>query len=393
MSGDCATGNGGAVVPKFFKNFKIKNMKQLKTAWFFLLFNVLAVASALAVDLPVIRLGIFRTATTTLEVRVQSDITINNVIYSDGWFVVKFPTSYGVTSFTMTSPFGYNTTAIIPGPGCTDNTDGGWTYYIGSFSNQSSIDRGTWTGGMGVLAATITIAGTNIPANGDFRLTMDSYAQCITDQSAYYQQLSASGVPPGDYTGPDFYQETTLPIELSKFTAKAQPDQTVALDWETATEINFSHYSIEHSIDGAKFAPIGKVDGRGTQNGAETYGFTHDRPFDGDNHYRLKMVDNDLAFSYSPIRTVRFGDAGSNFKLWPNITPGPFTLFSTDLEKFTDELNYQIFDVAGKLIEEGLIRDEKLDFDFSNFKSGAYVFSVYDNKKKVQQFQLLLTTY
>jgi Secretion system C-terminal sorting domain len=361
-------------------------MKQFKIISMILFIQLNVLATAFAVDLSgVLEGGIFRTNATTLEVRLKPTTTIPAGLYSDGWFVVKYPTLGGITGLTVSSSAPMYTVF-------SSSTDGGYTYfafYTNSFDYSIPPPPDNWVGGTEQTIAVLGILGT-APANYDFSLTNDTYANTITGGSAWYQELFVAG-----FSGPAegaFYHQSALPIELTKFTAKAQPDHTVALDWETATELNFSHYEVEHSSDGAKFNQIGRVIGKGTQNGPEAYGFIHDRPVNSDNYYRLRIVDNDAAFSYSPVQIVRFANGNDHFKLSPNPTAGPFSLISTELDHYKDDLRYQIFDVTGKLIEEGLVKDEILDFDLTNYKSGMYSFAILSNKEFIKQFQLVLTT-
>lgn len=379
-------------------------MKLIKIAMLTLLASIMVFTTANAVDVMpagVIQGGIFRTNATTLTVKIKPTITILPsapplvAAYSGGSFTVRFPNSYGAVSLAISGSYHYGEFPYSP----MSMVVGDSTYYVFSFGNPFSNlipSPSGWPANNEISIATLTISGGTVPANADFRLTNGPIADLVAGGTGFswYQEVSGNDLDANPLGSQGiFYHASALPIELTNFTARAQPDHTVALDWETATEINFSHYEVEHSADGVKYNQIGKVIGNGTQNGPEVYGFIHDRPVDSDNYYRLRNVDNDGAFSYSPVRIVRFGKENDHFTLSPNPTAGPFSLISTKLDHYKDDLRYQIFDVTGKLIEEGLVKDERLDFDLSKYKSGMYSFAILSNKEFIKQFQLILTTH
>jgi len=89
-----------------------------------------------------------------------------------------------------------------------------------------------------------------------------------------------------------------LPVRLRAFAGVSTPQGNV-LNWISSSEVNFSHYSIERSDDGRRFAAIGRVAGRGGSADAH-YTFT-DAQAAGTQYYRLHMVDKDGTGSYSAV--------------------------------------------------------------------------------------------
>ncbi|MFT4062584.1 MAG: T9SS type A sorting domain-containing protein [Edaphocola sp.] len=102
---------------------------------------------------------------------------------------------------------------------------------------------------------------------------------------------------------------TTLPVKWLSFTGKLQADNTVLLQWQTATETNSHHFEIERSGNGKDFAPIGKMAASGNSNARHSYQFTDAQPLNGTNHYRIKQVDNDGNFTYSSVLPVNVAAA------------------------------------------------------------------------------------
>ncbi|MEZ4920238.1 MAG: hypothetical protein R2792_14130 [Saprospiraceae bacterium] len=152
-----------------------------------------------------------------------------------------------------------------------------------------------------------------------------------------------------------------LPIELRYFSVLPK-DKHNELSWGTASEQNNDYFSVERGSNTAEFLEIGKLAGAGTSHSPIEYNFTDENPLSGINYYRLKQVDFDGTFSYSPIRAVR-NAASSAPVVYPSLaTDLVYADFgSTQVE----EGNYQLFDAQGKLVKQenidgqaGLLRIE-----------------------------------
>jgi len=152
-----------------------------------------------------------------------------------------------------------------------------------------------------------------------------------------------------------------LPIELISFTGKLQ-QRVVVLNWRTATETSNDFFSIERSADGRHFTETGRVQGSGTTAEPQDYRFTDDNPLPGLNYYRLRQVDFDGQFSYSKVVSVRVGET-SGARLYPS----PATEFLTlQMEKPAAENTvWEIFDLAGRLLQSGEFLAENPDFQIN----------------------------
>ena len=110
-----------------------------------------------------------------------------------------------------------------------------------------------------------------------------------------------------------------LPVTLIDFTAKANSN-AASLQWTTATELNNHGFDIERSADGTGWNKIGfqpSLAANGNSTQALHYRFSDHTPFPGNNFYRLKQLDFDGQFAYSPVQYVTFATAG-NIKVYPN---------------------------------------------------------------------------
>jgi sucrose-6-phosphate hydrolase SacC (GH32 family) len=101
-----------------------------------------------------------------------------------------------------------------------------------------------------------------------------------------------------------------LPVTLISFTAtKVSNDSqgsTALLTWQTSTETNSDRFDIYRSQDGKKWSNIGIVTSNGDEKSTSWYSFPDNNPMNGENLYRLKMIDRDGSFSFSRIQSVYF---------------------------------------------------------------------------------------
>ncbi|MDB5267543.1 MAG: hypothetical protein JWP58_583, partial [Hymenobacter sp.] len=114
-----------------------------------------------------------------------------------------------------------------------------------------------------------------------------------------------------------------LPVELTAFTAIPAGPAAVRLAWATATEKNSRAFDIERSLNGETFARIGTVAAAGSSSSPRAYELLDAKLPTGaaQLYYRLKQVDADGTFNYSPVRTVALTGATAGLSLYPNPAP------------------------------------------------------------------------
>ena len=117
--------------------------------------------------------------------------------------------------------------------------------------------------------------------------------------------------------------QAALPVTLVNFTA-TRKDTKVLVNWTTATEQHNDYFIVERSGDGRNFVPIAKVKAKGNSNRLVNYELTDSLPLAGTNYYRLKQVDVDGKFTYSPIAVVKMNGQDATIYLYPN----PVTTFA-----------------------------------------------------------------
>lgn len=210
-----------------------------------------------------------------------------------------------------------------------------------SFSNDSLIrDTTTFSLGAGVGTTTV-ITGTIPPVN--------------INQSLFIVVELNSGLGAGSTIISTI--PTTLcaplPVVFSSFTANRVNRTTVALRWQTATEINNNGFEVQRNMGNGTWQAVGFVPTQstsGTSNTTLTYTFTDINTNKGITQYRIKQVDIDNRSRYSEIRSVR-GD-GQNGKLiiYPNPSAdGRVNVVFDDMEGTRD---VSLMDMSGRVVKQ-----------------------------------------
>ena len=120
-----------------------------------------------------------------------------------------------------------------------------------------------------------------------------------------------------------------LPVKLVYFKAQAT-GASLQLTWATSSEKNFHYFQVERASEDLIFNPIGLVEAKGSST-LTTYSLTDEKPFNGRNYYRLKIIDVDETFEYSPVVTAT-GKSSSGVNVYPNpITEKQFTIELNDV--------------------------------------------------------------
>ncbi len=171
-----------------------------------------------------------------------------------------------------------------------------------------------------------------------------------------------------------------VPVELVSFTSSII-NNTVKLNWITATELNNSGFDIEKSIDNTNWNKIGFVIGNGTSTEVHNYSFADQTPFVGKSYYRLKQIDFDGTSEYSNTIEVTYG-AVADFALEQNY-PNPFNPVTKIKYSIKEKGNVElkVFDMLGSEIatlvnEEQNVGHHEVNFDASALSSGVYLYTI-----------------
>ncbi|MES1181374.1 MAG: hypothetical protein ABUL44_01125 [Flavobacterium sp.] len=96
---------------------------------------------------------------------------------------------------------------------------------------------------------------------------------------------------------------TPIPINLKNFTAWAYPEKNL-IRWTTSWEHENSYFEVERSLDGLNYSVLKRVEGKANSNVDIVYDVDDYSP-PSIGYYRLKQVDLDGKFTYSPVAQVK----------------------------------------------------------------------------------------
>jgi len=106
---------------------------------------------------------------------------------------------------------------------------------------------------------------------------------------------------PGPTTMGAYEISATLPVELLSISARKSESVNV-IEWQTASETNNDYFEVQKSTDATDWVKIGKMKGTGNSNSVISYSYNDGSSNDNKSiYYRLKQVDFDGKFSYSPV--------------------------------------------------------------------------------------------
>jgi hypothetical protein len=190
------------------------------------------------------------------------------------------------------------------------------------------------------------------------------------------------------------YDDTTyIPVELVSFTGKTE-NNTVVLEWITASELNNYGFEIQRLIDNNQWERVGFVLGKGTSIETNYYRFSEPIPYNKETSYRLKQIDYDGSFKYSDIIEVKI--SLNNFELFQNY-PNPFnptTTIKYDLP-VSGNVELVVYDILGRKVVS-LINETKdagryeAFWNASNVASGIYIYQLKSNEFVSSKKMILL---
>lgn len=195
------------------------------------------------------------------------------------------------------------------------------------------------------------------------------------------QQFTKVGFLAGDY----FFNivstpPASFPVEMVDFDAFQVGENTVELDWTTATEVNNAEFQVLRSMDGQFFEKIGTVQGAGNSSNLRNYSFFDMGAPQGVLYYRLRQLDLDGSFQYSETRQVTIDQAFDlNITLFPNPTTEVLNIRAHAQADRLFEL--RIMDSNGKVLVEDLrtsFDGADKSFNVSHYAEGSYVIELYE---------------
>ena len=164
-----------------------------------------------------------------------------------------------------------------------------------------------------------------------------------------------------------------LPVTLSKFNATLQNCQA-HLNWNITNATNFSHFIVEKSKDGYSYKEMSRV---AYTDKVYEYAYIDKEPGKGTSFYRLKLMDRDGNYQYSPVETTHPDCEGQLIKVYPTLTKGVVYI---DLPSGYEQAKIEIYTALGQLLQlpnTGKVNQAGLhSIQFDGLAQGHYLLKI-----------------
>ncbi|MFZ4635188.1 MAG: T9SS type A sorting domain-containing protein [Saprospiraceae bacterium] len=180
-----------------------------------------------------------------------------------------------------------------------------------------------------------------------------------------------------------FKYVTALPLSWTAFSAE-RIAQDVSLTWDTELELNVDHYEIERSTDAARWEVIDFVKATNAGPLRSHYELLDAFAPAPALFYRIRSIDFDHAYVYSPAVSVAPSEGGALLEVQPN-PAGNYVYIQV-----ANGTNVSIYGQDGRLVfnepeSAGLIRVETIDWT-----SGVYIVVLLSDSGEVLERKALL---
>lgn len=173
-------------------------------------------------------------------------------------------------------------------------------------------------------------------------------------------------------------QENALPVTLVDFYVSRAENRAV-LQWQTSLEKRSSYFEVQQSKDTRAWNTLGRVSAAGQSTALVSYSFVDPAIRSGTQYYRLKMVDFDGSFSFSPLRSIGWGAAGL-IGVYPN--PVQDRLFFDG-----SVTHFRLTDLSGRSLLE--VSNPDRGVDLTGYPAGIYFVKVETESGSSQVLKVL----
>jgi hypothetical protein len=184
-------------------------------------------------------------------------------------------------------------------------------------------------------------------------------------------------------------QEFTLPLVLKNFNASLN-NKKVNLNWVTGHEKDLSHFVVERSTNGKDYEEAGIVFAMGNSTAVQEYNFSDpaNTSSKGVIYYRLRMMDSQKHFQFSPVRLVRIGDAPTEVTVQAYPNPVVNELRVTVPASWQNkQVSYEVYNMNGNMIKR-ISTNNASQTETLNVKelgTGTYVVKAYTQNESASQ--------
>ncbi|MEP6645500.1 MAG: T9SS type A sorting domain-containing protein [Saprospiraceae bacterium] len=173
--------------------------------------------------------------------------------------------------------------------------------------------------------------------------------------------------------------DDSRPIVFLDFSVIHAGTRTAQLDWTTSDQVKDAAFVIERSTDGNLFTSIGSTTDQEKSIPVYPFQFFDKNAMEGDNYYRLAMVNSDGHKKFSPVRKINFSANLFSVRFFPN----PANDFlEVNLQSSSSGFHVWLLDAAGQVVLDDFSHENKLynPIDVKRLVPGIYTIRVETDK-------------
>ncbi len=287
----------------------------------------------------------------------------------------------GTELFQISNSYCYCNYGDFCGFNCQWMPNNSWSVTLEGRTLETLGDNTTGSGSTSIVASSCT-GTTTLDPNAQYGVPGYSYNWSTGETTP---TIDVSNATTGDTYTADvtdacgntvtatFQISCPLAVTLDDFNTE-NLDETVAVNWSTASERENDYFQVLRSRDGKDFEVIGEVSGAGNSNELINYYFIDKQPLTGISYYKLGIVDIHGNTEYSGISSVNRLSEQSSIVCIPNPAKERVDI----VFDFPKDGQYDIHLMSMKGDE---VYHRKVDFkrgkqkhsvDVQNFNSGVY---------------------
>ena len=189
-----------------------------------------------------------------------------------------------------------------------------------------------------------------------------------------------------------------LPVDWLQFDVVRGLEDSVLIDWATASETNNLGFELQRMLDTeSSFSSIAWVDGQGSSTNINYYRHIDANAHQGISYYRLKQLDIDGTFSFSETKALAglSSDIVFDATIFPNPVQDIITIKTNNLSIDSETLRIRIMAVDGREIWSTWVPSKKFhsyQFDYvQNLASGVYLIQLSNERGDSKSFRFTKT--
>ncbi len=192
-----------------------------------------------------------------------------------------------------------------------------------------------------------------------------------------YEQTPWRGFTGDEYKGPQNAQASFV----NQFVAKPVNNNSALLQWQMQDQLSANHYEIESSTDAVHYTKIGEVSSLGKES---SYQYTDaNASITKTNFYKIKEVDKDGRYVYSPVRFVKFD------MIVLTLTPNPATTY-VNISSAIANVQINVYNGEGTKIITQKLSGTSLRLPVGSFIKGVYTITAENNGVQVDSKKVII---